>query len=343
MNLDIDKLIEWFNKNKRNLPWRNTHDPYAIWISEIMLQQTRIDTVIFYYERFLKNIPTIKDLATVEDEKLLKLWEGLGYYSRAKNLKKSAIIIMNQFQGIFPSQYEDIIELKGVGDYSAGAILSRSFNLAYASVDGNVLRVLTRLNEDSSDISLNQTKKNFKLELEKFHPNDFGVFNESLMELGEVICTPKNAKCEICPLQHQCKGFQHNTLYHFPVKTKKTLNKTLHYTCIFIKDSHSSFYFEIKESGVLKDLFSPVIKENHLSFEDIKELFDSNSIKYKEIQSLKDQKHVFSHQTWIMKGYQVLLSNSMKNNKNFYSIQQIKDQISIPICFQKFFNDLKIM
>ena len=191
MNLDVDRLTDWFKANKRDLPWRHTDDPYAIWISEIMLQQTRVDTVIPYYLRFLDALPTLSDLADVDEEKLLKLWEGLGYYSRARNLKASAQIILQRFNGKFPDTYADILSLKGIGDYSAGAILSRAFHLPYASVDGNVLRVLTRLNEDDSDISSPATKKSFKEQLEKCRPEDFGIFNESLMELGATICTPK--------------------------------------------------------------------------------------------------------------------------------------------------------
>ncbi len=342
MDIDIDKLIKWFQKNKRDLPWRHTLDPYAIWISEIMLQQTRVETIISYYERFLKVIPSISDLANIEEEKLLKLWEGLGYYSRALNLKKSAQIIVDQFDGKFPNTYEKIMKLKGIGEYSAGAILSRSFNLPYAAVDGNVLRVLTRLNEIDLDVASNKTKKLFKAELEKYHPTDFGIFNESLMELGAVICTPKNAKCMLCPLSFQCKAFSHQTLYQYPIKSKKVQNKTLYKTCIFLVTSSSLFYFQEKEDGVLKELLSPIIQDNHLSFEEVKQFLTNQNISYKEILQLNEQKHVFSHQTWLMKGYQVILEDFCKGNENFYSLKQIKEQISIPICFQKFFKELNI-
>jgi len=342
MDIDIDKLINWFQQNKRDLPWRHTLDPYAIWISEIMLQQTRVETVISYYERFLKDVPTISSLASIEDEKLLKLWEGLGYYSRARNLKRSAQIIIDQFEGKFPDTYENILKLKGIGEYSAGAILSRAFHLPYASVDGNVLRVLTRLNEIDFDISSNKTKKRFKEELEKYHPSDFGVFNESLMELGATICTPKNAKCLLCPLSFQCKAFAHQTIYQYPIKSKKIQNVRLYKTCVFLTTSTSLFYFQAKEEGVLKGLLSPLIYDSYLTLKEVDDFLMKQNIQYKEIIQLKEQNHVFSHQTWLMKGYQVVLEDSYKENSNFYSLKQIKEQISIPICFQKFFKELGI-
>jgi len=177
MYLDTQKLISWFNQNKRDMPWRHTQDPYAIWVSEIMLQQTRVDTVIPYYLRFLKELPTIQDLANVSEEKLLKLWEGLGYYSRVRNMQYAAKTIIEKFDGKFPKTYEDTLSLKGIGEYSVGAILSRSYNLPYASVDGNVLRVLTRYEANDIDISLNATKKYFKEKIEQLKPSNFGFLN----------------------------------------------------------------------------------------------------------------------------------------------------------------------
>lgn len=342
MNLDVDGLIGWFKENKRDLPWRHTEDPYAIWISEIMLQQTRVETVIPYYLRFLNALPTLPDLAQVEEERLLKLWEGLGYYSRARNLKESAQIIMQRFNGHFPDNYADILRLKGIGDYSAGAILSRAFHLPYASVDGNVLRVLTRLNEDDSDISSQTTKKSFKEQLENFHPEDFGIFNESLMELGATICTPKNARCNRCPLQHQCKSFLHGSVDSYPVKTRKVLNRPYDYTCLFLCTAENWFYFEKKDFGVLKGLYAPMILQGHLSEEEVKTNLSSRNLSFDAITPLCERKHVFSHQTWNMKGYRVLIENSDSLNGNFYPSDQIRNQLSIPVCFQKFFAELKI-
>ena len=319
INLNTEQLIQWFQKNKRDLPWRHTQDSYAIWVSEIMLQQTRVDTVIEYYNRFLNHLPTIKDLAQVDDVKLLKLWEGLGYYSRAKNMKTSANLIMNQFNGHFPNNYEDILLLKGIGVYSAGAILSRAFNLALASVDGNVLRVMTRYLEDDRDIRLETTKKFFKQEIEQLKVSNYGDLNESLMELGATICMPKNPKCKQCPLGDQCLAYQHNTINKFPVKTKKLVVKNLNYTCLFLVDEKNNYYFERKTSGVLKYMLSPILLEGILNEQEIKTYCKENQIKIVQIYPLTKQKHVFTHQKWNMMGYFIKISTHHLQQTNSYT------------------------
>lgn len=343
MNLDTQVLIQWFHQNKRDLPWRHTHDPYAIWISEIMLQQTRVDTVIPYYLKFLKKLPTIKDLANVSDEELYKLWEGLGYYSRAKNLKTSAQMIVKNFSGAFPKQYADALTLKGIGEYSAGAILSRAFQAPYACVDGNVLRVLSRYLTSSLDIALSSTKKYFKQQLEQLSPSNWGDFNESLMELGATICTFKSPKCDLCPLKNQCLAYQNQTIDQFPVNTKKLEVKTYPYTCIFLQ-YQQSYYFEIKHQGVLKDLFSPILIEGTFDENEVKDYLKTNfNLCPISIQHLPKQKHIFTHQIWQMNGYLVQIEKIPHLLKSsFYSIKQIQTQITIPICFQKFFPFLKI-
>lgn len=342
MYLDTKKLISWFNQNKRDMPWRHTQDPYAIWVSEIMLQQTRVDTVIPYYLRFLKELPTIQDLANVSEEKLLKLWEGLGYYSRVRNMQYAAKTIIEKFDGKFPKTYEDTLSLKGIGEYSVGAILSRSYNLPYASVDGNVLRVLTRYEANDIDISLNATKKYFKEKIEQLKPSNFGFLNESLMELGATICTPTNPQCEKCPLNDKCQAYHLNKVNDFPVKTKKIKTIECNYTCLFLYTKNELYYFENKENGVLKNLLSPILINETLSLNQVKDYLDSLNIEYTNITSFKDKKHIFSHQTWFMTGYKVELKNTSSLKGNFYSKEQIKHQISIPICFQKFFLELNI-
>ena len=338
--IDSNSLITWFKQNKRDLPWRHTTNPYFIYISEIMLQQTRAESVIPYYNRFINELPTIESLANVDNDKLLKLWEGLGYYSRAKNLKQSAIMIVQKFNGLFPKVYEELIQLKGIGEYTAGAILSRAFNLPYAAIDGNALRVLSRLNEDSRDISLNKTKQAFKKEIESMNIQEFNIFNEALMELGATVCTFKTPKCTICPFNLTCKAYQNNTIMFFPNNQRKIQKKHLNYTCIFLCNQKNQFYFKIKEEGVLKDLYSPILIDSHLTVQQLSKFISSDDFQIKEIFPLSDQKHIFTHQTWHMKGY--LLKVNSKNSKNFYSIYQIKKQINIPICFQKFFKELNI-
>lgn len=216
----VAPLLNWYHTNKRDLPWRKNTDPYGVWISEIMLQQTRVETVIPYYEHFMEHYPTISSLAASKDEELLKLWEGLGYYSRAKNLKKASQIICNQYHGYFPKQYDDILALPGIGAYTAGAIASISFEQAKAAVDGNVLRVITRLTENGHDITDIAFRRQITAELEKIYPTrQRGDFTQSLMELGAVVCIPNGLpKCSQCPLHVLCGACQNGTQLQYPIK-----------------------------------------------------------------------------------------------------------------------------
>ena len=196
----VEPLLEWYKENKRSLPWREDKDPYHVWVSEIMLQQTRIEAVIEYYKRFMKRIPDIKRLSLIDEDELLKLWEGLGYYSRARNLKKAAISIVDQYNGIFPCTYEEIKALPGIGDYTAGAISSISFSLKEVAIDGNVLRVYSRINNLDIDVSDLKVKKEVGYQIKKILPSNSGDFNQGIMELGETICLQNGTpKCMECP------------------------------------------------------------------------------------------------------------------------------------------------
>ena len=211
MNSVVDELLIWYEQQKRNLPWRNDINPYHVWISEIMLQQTRIEAVIPYYERFMKELPIISSLASVDEDFLMKLWEGLGYYNRARNLKKAAIKIMNEYDGIFPNTYSEIIKLPGIGEYTASAISSICFGEKQVTVDGNVMRVFTRFYNDSSNISKNNTKKKIHDKLLSILPVDVGNFNQALMELGEVVCIHNGIpKCNDCPLRRSCQSYKNS-------------------------------------------------------------------------------------------------------------------------------------
>ena len=210
----VPPLLEWFKINKRDLPWRRTKDPYHIWVSEIMLQQTRVEAVKPYYERFLRTLPTIQDLAEAEEETILKLWEGLGYYSRVRNMQKAAIQIMEEYEGTFPAEHQKILKLKGIGPYTAGAIGSIAFGLTEPAVDGNVLRVMSRLTADPADISLQTTKKDWESRLKEIiPPQEPGNMNQALMELGATVCLPNGApKCEICPVRKYCEAYRRNSV-----------------------------------------------------------------------------------------------------------------------------------
>ena len=340
IKIDTEKLISWFLKHKRKLPGRDITDPFPIWISEIMAQQTRMEAVKPYYERFLKEIPTIKSLALVQEDKLLKLWEGLGYYSRARNLQHAAKTIMEKHQGVFPRTYKDTIQLKGIGEYTAGAILSRAYGLPYAAVDGNVLRVLTRYEANSLDITLTSTKKYYKKQLELLQPSNFGFLNESLMELGATICGVKITKCDSCPLKDNCKAYEKNSILLYPVKSKKVKITIHEYTCFFLIDENRQIYFEYKEGGLLKGLYSPYILEETISEIDVYTHLENMGLHIKHIISLQEKKHVFTHQIWYMKGYIVYIQDKANLIGRFYTKEEIENTIGISTCFRKFFKEI---
>ena len=207
----VEPLLEWYRRNKRDLPWRKDQNPYHVWISEIMLQQTRIEAVKEYYKRFIKRIPNIRALSQIDEDELLKLWEGLGYYSRARNLKKAAMTIEQEYGGIFPEEYDDIKKLSGIGEYTAGAISSICFDKKEVAIDGNVMRVYARVENEDIDVSDLKIKKKIGEKIKKILPSKPGDFNEGIMELGETICLPNAIpKCEICPLKELCKAHQNH-------------------------------------------------------------------------------------------------------------------------------------
>ena len=263
-----EKLLAWYDANKRDLPWRRTQDPYKIWISEIMLQQTRVDTVIPYYERFLDWFPTIEDLANAQEEKLLKAWEGLGYYSRVRNMQKAAQQIMENHGGVFPSSYEEISKLKGIGPYTAGAIASIAFGLPEPAVDGNVMRVLARLFEVDYDIGVPTNRKIFQAMMEiLIDPAQPGDFNQALMDLGSDIESPVNPRPEESPVKEFSAAYQHGTMDRYPIKAPKKKPVPVYLTAFIIKDSQGRYLLEKNErEGLLSGFWHfPLIEVDSLS------------------------------------------------------------------------------
>ena len=314
-----EKLLAWYDANKRDLPWRRTQDPYKIWISEIMLQQTRVDTVIPYYERFLDWFPTVADLAQAPEEKLLKAWEGLGYYSRVRNMQKAAQQIMENHGGVFPSSYDEISKLKGIGPYTAGAIASIAFGLAEPAVDGNVMRVLARLFEVDYDIGVPTNRKIFQAMMEVLiDPDRPGDFNQALMDLGSDIESPVNPRPEESPVKEFSAAYQHGTMDRYPIKAPKKKPVPVYLTAFIIKDSQGRYLLEKNErEGLLSGFWHfPLIEvdslsENlgQLSLLDEKEQAEGNL----EILSFEQDydlvidwqertypmvQHVFSHRKW---------------------------------------------
>ena len=316
------KLLAWYDENKRDLPWRRSKNPYHIWVSEIMLQQTRVDTVIPYYERFLDWFPTVESLANAPEERLLKAWEGLGYYSRVRNMQTAAQQIMNEFEGKFPSTYEGISSLKGIGPYTAGAISSIAFNLPQPAVDGNVMRVLARLFEVNHDIGNPSNRKIFQAMMEVLiDPDRPGDFNQALMDLGSDIEAPVNPRPQESPVKDFSAAYQHGTMDRYPIKAPKKKPIPIYLKALVVQNSQGQFLLEKNESEKLLagfwhfplievdefsdqtqdlDLFSQVAEpilqlgpSPQESFEQDYDLeVDWQDLRFEEV------KHIFSHRKW---------------------------------------------
>ena len=252
----VEPIVKWYQKQEKLLPWKQDKEPYHIWVSEIMLQQTRIEAVKKYYTRFMKELPTIQDLAVVPEEKLLKLWEGLGYYSRAKNLKKSAIQIQENNHGKMPTSYVELLKLPGIGEYTAGAIASISYNEKVPAVDGNVLRVVSRVLASKEDVLLPETKKKITNKLLEIMPDEAGDFNEGLMELGEKVCLPNTVPlCAICPIQEFCMANKKNLTNEIPVRVKKQKKKIENKTVFILKYKNEIAIRKREKTGILANLY----------------------------------------------------------------------------------------
>ena len=261
----VEPIVRWYQDQEKTLPWKQDKEPYHIWVSEIMLQQTRIEAVKKYYTRFMKELPTIHDLAIVPEEKLLKLWEGLGYYSRARNLKKAAIQIEQEYGGKIPTRYTELLKLSGIGEYTAGAIASISYKEKIPAVDGNVLRVVSRVLASKEDVLLPETKRKITKKLLEIMPDEPGDFNEGLMELGEKICLPNTVPlCEKCPIQEFCMANKENLTNEIPVRVKKQKRKIENKTVFILKYKNEIAIRKREKTGILANLyeFPNVIRRN---------------------------------------------------------------------------------
>ena len=295
-------LADWYELNKRELPWRQTKDPYKIWISEIILQQTRVNQGFDYYIRFIERFPDIKSLAESNEQEVLKYWQGLGYYSRARNLHKAAKIIQNNFNGTFPNNYKDIISLPGIGEYTAAAISSFAFNLPFAAVDGNIFRVLSRLTGDDTPIDTSSGKKLFTETaqnlLDKSEP---GMHNQAIMEFGALQCTPNSPNCTFCPLQIFCVAYKQKTTALLPVKKGKTKVTTRYFNYLFIKNDKFTYLQKRTGKDIWMNLYEfPLIEtdesidfEGLLKHESFVTLFDGVKIRFENKTIYK--KHILSH------------------------------------------------
>lgn len=334
-SLFIDKLKFWYEKNHRKLPWRETKNPYFIWLSEIILQQTRVVQGLPYFLKFMEAFPTIKDFAEASEDEVLRLWQGLGYYSRARNMHTTAKIVYEQMEGIFPTNYKDLQKLKGVGSYTAAAIASFSYNEAVAVVDGNVYRVLSRFFGIETDISSPKGIKEFSdLANEIVPKNDSATHNQAIMEFGATLCTPKNPLCKICPVEDSCSAFQNNNQLFLPVNLKKVkiTNRFFYY---FVIESEGKIFMKKRiEKGIWNGLFDFLIIEE-LESKPIEDILDSAQLKeilnLASIENISEKYfHQLTHQkleiTFIHLKLNNLESNFFtKNSLNFYDFEQIEN------------------
>ena len=273
LNDIVKPLTEWYRQNKRSLPWRDRHNAYYTWVSEIMLQQTRVEAVKPYFRRFTEELPDPAALAECPEEKLLKLWEGLGYYNRVRNMQIAAQTVVEEYDGVLPASYEKLLSLKGIGSYTAGAIASIAYDIPVPAVDGNVLRVITRIIEDDGDIMKQSVKKRIENKLQEIMPGECpGDFNQALMELGAVVCVPNGEpKCDVCPVAFCCGARAHGTIDRFPVKAQKKDRKLEDRTVLVIQDGEKTAIRRRPSRGLLAGLYELPNLKGHLSEEEVLE------------------------------------------------------------------------
>lgn len=322
-----DILLNWYQENKRDLPWRANKNAYYIWVSEIMLQQTRVEAVKPYFQRFLTTLPTILDLALVEEDALLKLWEGLGYYSRVKNMQKAAKICMEKYDGKLPKEYEQLLTLPGIGPYTAGAIASIAYGKQVCAIDGNVLRVYARLFAIEKDILNGKTRNEIQAIMEQDMASDMGEMNQALMDFGSSICIGNGAvRCNICPLQKKCQAYALGKVHVLPIRKKKKARTKKKYTIVIYTCKQYVLIHKRDATGLLSGLYEFVTLENHYRKKDF------TKSKY-----LGKYKHVFSHVEWDMKGFLVEVDERFeKEGYKWVPLEELETTYSIPGAFQPY-------
>ena len=347
----VPLLLDWYHHHSRDLPWRHTRDPYHILVSEIMLQQTRAETVKPYYARFLAELPTAQALAEAPEDLILKLWEGLGYYSRVRNLQKAAKAVMEKHNGALPADFDKLLSLPGVGRYTAGAVGSIAFGLPVPAVDGNVLRVAARVMGDDSDILAEATKKNTEAAIAPCVPAaDAGDFNQSLIELGALVCLPGSAaKCHECPLQLLCAAKREGRVDKLPVRIVKTKRKFEDLTVLLLRviDTEGDYRYIIRRrpaTGLLGGLYEFPHMAGHTTAEEVADALASQGVTVHGITPLPPGKHVFTHITWRMIGYlcDVTLPDPPVDDGLCHGLlagaEDMADQYSIPSAFAVYKN-----
>lgn len=334
-----ERLLPWYAKSLRPLPWREDRDPYHIWLSEIMLQQTRVEAVKGYYARFLAELPTIQALSQCDDEKLHKLWEGLGYYSRVRNLKKAAQEIMERHGGVFPRSLDEILALPGIGDYTAGAIGSIAFNLPTPAVDGNVLRVAARLTNDPSPIDLPQTKRKVSAALREIYPENASDFTQALMELGATLCGPNwKPKCEHCPCAALCLGYQKGTAEALPVKAPKKPKRQEDRTVFIFSCGDAYALCKRPDRGLLAGLWEFPNVTGKLDLSQALSAAEQFGVRPRNLLRQTEKKHIFTHIQWNLRGYYIEVAEE-SDRFSWFSADQLRAQAALPTAFRQFLEE----
>lgn len=342
LEIAAQPLLDWYHAGRRILPWREDATPYHVWVSEIMLQQTRVEAVKPYYDRFMNELPDIAHLANAGEEELLKLWEGLGYYNRVRNLKKAAQIIMEKYDGVMPENYKELLELPGIGSYTAGAISSIAYGKREPAVDGNVLRVLARLKGDDRDIAQPSVRKMVEEEVRLCMSwEEPGDFNQALMELGATVCAPNGAPhCTECPWKNICEAHLQGREVEFPYKTPKKARTIEEKTVLIIRDENKAALMKRPDEGLLAGMYEFPCLEGHLSSRQVLNYLKKEGFSVLKIESLQSSRHIFTHKEWHMIGYAVRVDELAEKTKQdhmiFVEFEEARDRYPIPSAYNAY-------
>ncbi|MCI5996499.1 MAG: A/G-specific adenine glycosylase [Blautia sp.] len=339
-------LLAWYDGNARILPWRENPSPYRIWVSEIMLQQTRVEAVKPFFERFTGELTGIPELAACPQDRLLKLWEGLGYYNRVRNMQKAAQIMVEKYGGRMPEDYDDLLKLPGIGPYTAGAVASIAFGIPVPAVDGNVLRVLSRVTAYGDDILKQSVKTGWEKKVREVMPQDRpGDFNQALMELGALVCVPNGeAKCAQCPLQEICIASKEHKVTDYPRKMPKKSRKIENRTVLIIRDGNRAAIRKRPEKGLLAGLYELPNLEGHLSGDEVLTYLKEKHFLPLHIQKLEESRHIFSHIEWHMTGYIVRVEELEEGEQEefiFVEPKETEKTYPIPAAFGAYVKQLR--
>lgn len=346
----VKPLLSWYDGHARVLPWREDNSPYRVWVSEIMLQQTRVEAVKPFFERFLKALPDVRALAECPEDELLKLWEGLGYYNRVRNMQRAARVIVEEYGGDFPADYEKLLALPGIGHYTAGAIGSIAFGIRMPAVDGNVLRVLSRVEASYEDILKQSVKTAMEEKIQKIIPGDrAGDFNQALIEIGAIVCVPNGkAKCQECPLAFCCKAYARGIVDELPKKKAKKERRIEERTVLVLKEGDRVAIRKRPPKGLLAGLYELPNLEGHLSEDEVLDQMKEWGYAPLRILPLAGAKHIFSHVEWRMTGYAVSLeeTENMDRNENglfFIDAKETEEKYPVPAAFAAYARYMNIV